>query len=103
MRSARYALVPPMHEISCAVSAGATVRALGGANEGHNPARITTARPCHFRRRPSPACERTSVAMRSDIQPDSPLLTPAEVAALFRVDPKTVTGWAQQDKLHPIR
>jgi excisionase family DNA binding protein len=41
--------------------------------------------------------------MRSDIQPDSPLLTPAEVAALFRVDPKTVTRWAQQGKLRSIR
>ena len=41
--------------------------------------------------------------MRSDIQPDSPLLTPAEVAALFRVDPKTVTRWAQQGKLGSIR
>ena len=41
--------------------------------------------------------------MRSDIQPDSPLLTPAEVAALFRVDPKTVTRWAQQGKLASIR
>jgi len=25
---------------------------------------------------------------------DDPLLTPGEVAALFRVDPKTVTRWA---------
>jgi excisionase family DNA binding protein len=25
------------------------------------------------------------------------------VAALFRVDPKTVTRWAQQGKLHSIR
>ena len=41
--------------------------------------------------------------MRSDIQPDSPLLTPSEVAALFRVDPKTVTRWAQQGKLGSIR
>ena len=31
------------------------------------------------------------------------LLTPGEVAALFRVDPKTVTRWAQQGKLHSIR
>ena len=31
------------------------------------------------------------------------LLTPAEVAAMFRVDPKTVTRWAQQGKLHSIR
>lgn len=32
-----------------------------------------------------------------------PLLTPAEVAALFRVDPKTVTRWAQAGKLTAIR
>lgn len=31
------------------------------------------------------------------------LLTPAEVAALFRVDPKTVTRWAKAGKLHSIR
>lgn len=31
------------------------------------------------------------------------LLTPAEVAALFRVDPKTVTRWAQMHKLSSIR
>ena len=41
--------------------------------------------------------------MRSDIQPDGRLLTPAEVAALFRVDPKTVTRWAQQGKLRSFR
>ena len=32
-----------------------------------------------------------------------PLLTPAEVAALFRVDPKTVTLWANSGKLTSIR
>jgi excisionase family DNA binding protein len=31
------------------------------------------------------------------------LLTPAEVAALFRVDPKTVTRWAKSGKLSSIR
>lgn len=31
------------------------------------------------------------------------LLTPAEVAKLFRVDPKTVTRWAQAGKLNFIR
>lgn len=31
------------------------------------------------------------------------LLTPAEVAQLFRVDPKTVTRWAQAGKLSSIR
>jgi excisionase family DNA binding protein len=32
-----------------------------------------------------------------------PLLTPAEVAAMFRVDPKTVTRWAVAGKLTWIR
>lgn len=31
------------------------------------------------------------------------LLTPAEVANLFRVDPKTVTRWAKAGKLTAIR
>jgi excisionase family DNA binding protein len=31
------------------------------------------------------------------------LLTPAEVAVLFRVDPKTVTRWAKAGKLSSIR
>lgn len=31
------------------------------------------------------------------------LLTPSEVAALFRVDPKTVTRWAKAGKLMSIR
>ena len=31
------------------------------------------------------------------------LLTPAEVAAQFRVDPKTVTRWAKAGKLTSIR
>ncbi len=35
-------------------------------------------------------------------EPDH-LLTPAEVAALFRVDPKTVTRWAKAGKLTSIR
>lgn len=36
---------------------------------------------------------------------DSPevLLTPSEVAAMFRVNPKTVTRWARAGKLHAIR
>ena len=37
--------------------------------------------------------------MRSDQQ----LLTPGEVARLFRVDPKTVTRWASDGKLTCIR
>ena len=31
------------------------------------------------------------------------LMTPAEVAALFRVDPKTVTRWADSGKLTAVR
>lgn len=31
------------------------------------------------------------------------LLTPAEVATMFRVDPKTVTRWAKSGKLSAIR
>ena len=31
------------------------------------------------------------------------LLTPAEVATIFRVDPKTVTRWANAGKLTAIR
>lgn len=31
------------------------------------------------------------------------LMTPQEVAAAFRVDPKTVTRWAKQKKLTSIR
>jgi excisionase family DNA binding protein len=31
------------------------------------------------------------------------LMTPAEVAALFRVDPKTVTRWADAGKMTPVR
>jgi excisionase family DNA binding protein len=34
---------------------------------------------------------------------DETLLTPAEVAAKFKVDPKTVTRWAKNGKLSSIR
>jgi len=39
------------------------------------------------------------------VQPNDsePLLTPAEVAAMFRVDPKTVTRWAKAGKLSSVR
>lgn len=37
-------------------------------------------------------------------QPEpEPLLTPQEVALMFRVDPKTVTRWAKAGKLSSIR
>ncbi len=40
---------------------------------------------------------------RTSAHQDEELLTPAEVAALFRVDPKTVTRWAKAGKLSSIR
>lgn len=39
----------------------------------------------------------------SSSEEKDPLLTPGEVAALFRVDPKTVTRWARAGKLTAIR
>ena len=45
---------------------------------------------------------RKSQTMAEDTQPDA-LLTPAEVAALFRVNPKTVTRWARAGKITAIR
>ena len=42
---------------------------------------------------------------RSEHQPndDDALLTPSEVAAMFRVNPKTVTRWARAGKISAIR
>lgn len=40
--------------------------------------------------------------MAARTEPDA-LLTPAEVAEMFRVDPKTVTRWAKAGKLSSIR
>jgi excisionase family DNA binding protein len=36
-------------------------------------------------------------------EPDDELLTPAEVARLFRVSPKTVTRWADEGLLSCVR
>ena len=41
--------------------------------------------------------------MASRTHEPEPLLTPAEVASMFRVDPKTVTRWAKAGKLNSIR
>lgn len=40
---------------------------------------------------------------RQAVEYTAPLLTPGEVAAAFRVDPKTVTRWARAGKLSSIR
>ncbi len=37
------------------------------------------------------------------MDPRERLMTPGEVAALFRVDPKTVTRWAAAGRIHSIR
>jgi excisionase family DNA binding protein len=37
------------------------------------------------------------------VEDDERLLTPAEVAALFRVDPKTISRWALQGWLESIK
>ena len=34
---------------------------------------------------------------------ENELLTPAEVAAMFRVNPKTVTRWARAGKISDVR
>lgn len=40
---------------------------------------------------------------KSGVTTKEPLMTPAEVAALFRVGPKTATRWAERKKLHSIK
>jgi excisionase family DNA binding protein len=40
--------------------------------------------------------------MDDNTQPEQ-LLTPSEVAAMFRVNPKTVTRWARAGKISAIR
>jgi len=40
--------------------------------------------------------------MPSDFECEK-LLTPAECAALWRVDPKTITRWAKAGKLNSVR
>jgi excisionase family DNA binding protein len=42
------------------------------------------------------------MAQNADATPEQ-LLTPSEVAALFRVNPKTVTRWARAGKISSIR
>jgi excisionase family DNA binding protein len=44
-----------------------------------------------------------AVIMSARTPEAEPLLTPAEVATMFRVDPKTVTRWAKAGKLTSIR
>ena len=43
------------------------------------------------------------MAEHNELEAPEALLTPSEVAALFRVNPKTVTRWARAGKLTAIR
>jgi excisionase family DNA binding protein len=43
------------------------------------------------------------MAQHDDLDAPEALLTPSEVAQLFRVNPKTVTRWARAGKLTAIR
>jgi excisionase family DNA binding protein len=52
---------------------------------------------------PAFATEFGGEPMASRTHEPEPLLTPAEVASMFRVDPKTVTRWAKAGKLSAIR
>ncbi len=52
---------------------------------------------------PATPDQETMTTMTSHAPETEPLLTPAEVAAMFRVDPKTVTRWAKAGKLTSIR
>jgi excisionase family DNA binding protein len=49
------------------------------------------------------APEGTTMTQSDDLETPETLLTPSEVAALFRVNPKTVTRWARAGKLNAIR
>jgi excisionase family DNA binding protein len=53
--------------------------------------------------RPPKTVTTTGVMMSTRTTDAEPLLTPAEVATMFRVDPKTVTRWAKAGKLTSIR
>ena len=46
---------------------------------------------------------RRQMAQNDELDAPEALLTPSEVAALFRVNPKTVTRWARAGKLTAIR
>ena len=47
--------------------------------------------------------EEVTSTTRAGVPPRDRLLTPGEVAQLFRVDPKTVTRWAAAGRISSIR
>src|SRR4051794_18035403 len=62
-----------------------------------------TKRTCGALRRSSRRKGHHTMAQTDDFDAPEALLTPSEVAALFRVNPKTVTRWARAGKLTAIR
>jgi excisionase family DNA binding protein len=60
---------------------------------------MTPAAP-KYRQREDGQCVLTAVEAT---MAENEMLTPGEVAAMFRVDPKTVTRWARAGKLSTVR
>src|SRR5436190_24234566 len=68
------------------------------------PVRSSTKRTCrHVERGAGIAATKGTMTQRDDLDAPDALLTPSEVAALFRVNPETVTRWARSGKLTAIR
>ena len=51
----------------------------------------------------SPRMRMETMANNDELDAPEQLLTPSEVAAMFRVNPKTVTRWARAGKITAIR
>src|SRR5215213_8922805 len=90
--------------------------ARGGGGRQNDPNGLSPTWPPHTygRKADSPAnrCrlrshlgsgQRDMANSHDDFNQPETLLTPSEVAALFRVNPKTVTRWARSGKLTAIR
>src|SRR5215475_10095019 len=80
-----------------------TVTFIRSAHVGHRGLAGPWKRVGRLGPRPSSIGTCGGVTMASRTHEPEPLLTPAEVASMFRVDPKTVTRWAKAGKLSAIR
>ena len=70
---------------------------------GYRPNSLSTVRSGSNRTHHSPSRLLEGTIQMADQPNNDALLTPAEVAALFRVNPKTVTRWARAGKITAIR
>ena len=75
----------------------------GGATTMYPTAVTTPDTPSHPARRPAGRQPSGDTLPTTPTDDNDRLLTPAEVATLFRVDPKTVTRWAAADRIPSIR